>query len=132
VTRTTEIYHLVVLVESAFFILLGISISMWVSAMIRNQTISWESLAFFDPAQFPPTFRMLLVCGLAFVLCTMLLVKLVTLGVGPQMLNDFPGNPLLSIIIGLVCGLAEDRVSKLVISRFTELPDVPSPPATNK
>jgi hypothetical protein len=127
--RATDFSSYVKLIESAAFVLVGIAISMWLSAILRNQSITWQSLAFFDPAQFPPVLRLALVCGLAFVLSVMLLVRWITLGVGPETLNDFPGKPLLSIVIGLVCGLAEDRVSKLVISRFTELPD--SKPTTS-
>src|SRR5262249_13786677 len=123
VGRTAEFINAMKLFESSAFILLGIAISMWISAILKNQTIGWDSLGFFDPAQFPPILRLILVCAIAFVLCMMLLIQWITLGVGPATLNNFPGYPLISIIIGLLCGLAEDRISKLVVSRFTELPE---------
>jgi hypothetical protein len=101
---------------SLFLIPAGSSLCVWLEFALRTSgSLSLDSLRNLDPGRWQPHHRILITVVTAFVFALVLGGGIVQIGLGPVLLNDFAkGQPLLSLAIGGITGLAFPYVSEIL------------------
>jgi hypothetical protein len=87
-------------------------------AFVANRTITFDTLATFDPYYFPPWLRFFYIAIVSYVMFAALWYKFVMLGIGGYLLNDVKTDPAAGFAIGLACGIGEAVIVELLLSRL--------------
>jgi hypothetical protein len=102
-------------------VILGACIGVWLSYMLRNRTLSWSSLTLFDPDGLSPATRLAIVASITTILCILLGLNVIIIGVGNVQLGDYLDDHRIAILLGLIGGISEDAVTKIVIGRVGQV-----------
>jgi hypothetical protein len=102
-------------VSGSAWVIVGVCIGVWLSSVLRNRQLRWDSLTLFDPDGLPPSTRLVIVGAVTTVFCILLRLDVISLGVAGQSLSGFMNNHPLAVLVGLIGGISEDSLTKLVI-----------------
>jgi hypothetical protein len=102
------------LLRAGLFLAAGNSLGIVFFAFARNLELRFDQLAKFDPANLDPVLRFALVWVITLVLALLLSPKVLVVALGSQILNDFMDTPLMSLLIGILCGYSDGTVSRLL------------------
>ena len=124
--------HWTDMARSFLFATLGVAIAIILSAIMRLRSIKIELLGRFDPYVFSPTER--IGYTLLIVVTVMLLLgfEIVTIGIGPIILNRFMTVPWCGILIGLLAGFSEPLLAGIIETSLVPKPKVPEPLETGR
>jgi hypothetical protein len=106
------------IVQTGGFALFGNAVSIWFVSVLANQTVDWVALRFYDQSQLGPKTQISLVAGITFILGLLLYKQALILGVGSYSLNSINTDATVGLVIGLVCGISQDRVTKLIVNNL--------------
>lgn len=106
------------IVQAAGLALFGNALSIWFVSVIANQAVDWSSLRFYDQSQLGPKTQLSLVAGITFILGLLLYKQALILGVGSYSLNSINTDPTVALIVGLLCGISQDSVTKLIVNKL--------------
>jgi len=93
--------------------------------------LTWEKIDFLDRDGMPASLRMLGVFLVTAVLMVLLSARVLIIGVMSVELNDFANNILLSVLVGLLCGLGEVAVSAIIQRALSKPVEAPQHPGAN-
>jgi hypothetical protein len=102
------------LAYSFLFAMLGVALAISLSAIMRLRSIKLDLLGRFDPYVFGPVERIAYTVLIAITVMLLLGFDVVTIGVGPAILNDFPSTPILGVLIGLLAGFSEPLLAGII------------------
>jgi hypothetical protein len=115
--------------QAICYVAFGICVSVWLSSVLRNRQVEWATLLLFDPNGLTPLVRLGIVSAVAYIFCILLSLGIVTVGVGTNTLNEYIKYSTIATLVGLIAGLSEDSLTKLVLGRVATLTQ-PAPTAT--
>ena len=101
--------------SASMFIVLGICLGATLSAFVRNRSVNFENVGFFDTDGFDPSLRYTLLCIVAAIFSLLLYKGWLIVGITQQLvLNSFATDPGIALILGVVTGYSEPNVTRLV------------------
>jgi hypothetical protein len=103
-------------VLAAFWIPAGASICVWGEFALRMQAgLTYEQLLNLDPSRWRPGQRLIVTVGISFIFAFILAFKIIQVGVGSILLNDFiDKTPALALAVGGVTALAFATVRDII------------------
>lgn len=99
---------------------LGICLATWTYRMLTNETLTWDNLRQYGASAYSPNVRYLVLIAMVVVMMILLGTRIVELTVVSFDLSSFTSDPKSAIVIGLFAGLAEKRMTLLVLNTFNE------------
>jgi len=99
---------------------LGICLSVWLTRMLNNETLTWENLPQYGTTAYSPMIRFLILVALTALLMILLGTGIVEVTIMTFDLNSFTDDPKNAIVIGLFAGLAEKRMTNIILNTFAE------------
>ena len=110
---------------AVLWIPVGAAIGAWVEFIFRVETLTYETLLYFDPGRWKPQDRVVITVVVAYVFALFLAVKAIQVGVGDILLNEFAtSRPYCSLAIGFVTGFSFAYVKDILYRlRPTERPN---------
>ena len=107
---TTELAML----HAGLMLALGNALGIVFFAFFRNLDLRFDQLSRFDPAKLDPTLRFTMVWIVTVILAILLVPGMLQIGLGGKLLNDYLSNPLMAVIIGILCGYSDTRISSML------------------
>jgi hypothetical protein len=113
---STPVDPLYTWVLAAFWIPAGAAICVWGEFALRMQAgLNYDQLLNLDPSRWKPTQRLMITIGIAFIFAFLLAFKIVQVGVGSILLNDFiDKTPGLALAVGGITALAFATVRDII------------------
>jgi hypothetical protein len=107
------------IVRAGLWLAVGNALGVTFFAFLRNTELKFDQLSKFDPANLDPWLRFGLVWTITLILALLLLPKLIVVQLGNTPLNNFAKEPLMAIIIGILCGYSDNTVSNMIAGVLT-------------
>ncbi|MBY3179326.1 hypothetical protein HFO27_32815 [Rhizobium leguminosarum] len=104
-----------------FTLFAGSMIGTWLSFSIRKVELRFSELAIVETDQLDPPLRLLFVAGLTLFVGLILSTGLANVVIGGFNTASFLASSSSALLIGLVCGISEQRLSNTVATRATEI-----------
>jgi hypothetical protein len=100
---------------AGMFVLFGICLGATLSAFLRNRSIDFENIGYFDTDGFDPGLRYSFLCLVAIIFGILLYKGWLIVGITQQLvLNSFVSDSGIAIILGVITGYAEPNITRLV------------------
>jgi len=102
------------------YVLFGVTLGVIASAIVRNRTLAFDSLNYFDIYRLATGFRYFYVSVLASILALLLYSGWLVVGITDKLLlNSFTNKFSIAIIVGLVTGFSEPNITNLISGAFS-------------
>ena len=106
--------------QSLAIAVLGICLGTWLTRMLANETLTWDNLRHYGTNVYSPTIRYIMLIALTILLMILLGTKMVELKVMEFDLSSFISDPKSAVVLGLMAGIAEKRMTNVVLNAFAE------------
>lgn len=97
--------------------MLGSLGGLWLSSMIRNKNVSFEQLHFIERDRWPPTQQAFFTCFISLALGILVDVGFVDIVIANLKLSSFKDGPLYALAFGILCGVSENEIDKIVTEK---------------
>jgi hypothetical protein len=127
-TDIPELSLAIPITRSALFIVVGICLGASFSAFVRNRTVTFANIGYFDQDSLSPTLRYIFLLILGTILAILLFKGWLIVGITTDLLlNNFAEESVIAIILGLMVGFAEANVTRMVTGGMEAVKDWRSP-----
>lgn len=106
------------LLGAALLVFAGIALGLILIGFLRNRLISYDNFDSIFRYRMPPSLYLLFISCLGLAILAIVGFNIVVLGIGNLSLNDVTANPVIGLMIGLLCSISEPLVSALVVQQL--------------